>query len=190
MFPPGLKRRGGGGGGGGGGGNWTAIGLCIIHFIEGILSFDVYTWKGGGCSRKEEGCCTPLPPFGGNTARVKTLWYHCRFSPHIFLKREGSYKNRLKWRLDYLLLKKAVIFSPFFPLPLIFFLFLSPSPFLFSYFLLVHFSHLSIFASCCTYIQREGVRVFLQVYKEMDIAINLGSEFAKSLLKHPNIVVS
>jgi phospholipase D1/2 len=29
-------------------------------------------------------------------------------SPHIFLKREGGYRKRLQWRLDNLLLKKAV----------------------------------------------------------------------------------
>ncbi|CAI8009389.1 Phospholipase D2 [Geodia barretti] len=65
-----------------------------------------------------------------------------QFSPHILLKREGSHKNRLKWRLDYLLLKKA----------------------------------------------GEGVRVFLQAYKELELAIQLGSEYAQKLLKHPNVV--
>ena len=42
AFHPGLERRGERGFG------QLAIGLCIIHFIEGILYFDVYTWKEGG----------------------------------------------------------------------------------------------------------------------------------------------
>ena len=40
------------------------------------------------------------------------------------------------------------------------------------------------------FLQREGVRVFLQVYKELELAIQLGSEYAQNLLEHPNIVVS
>jgi phospholipase D1/2 len=65
-----------------------------------------------------------------------------QISPHIFLKRRGSYKNRLEWRLDNLLLKKA----------------------------------------------REGVRIFLLIYKELELAIQLGSEYALHTLEHPNIV--
>ena len=34
------------------------------------------------------------------------------------------------------------------------------------------------------------MRVFLQVYKELELAIQLGSEYAQKLLKHPNVVVS
>ena len=37
--------------------------------------------------------------------------------------------------------------------------------------------------------QREGVRVYIQIYKEVTVAIVLGSEYAKEELKHPNIVV-
>ena len=33
---------------------------------------------------------------------------HHRLNPHIYLKRKGSYKYREQWRLDNLLLKKAV----------------------------------------------------------------------------------
>ena len=45
------------------GGIWAA--LCIVHFIEGILSFDVYTWK-EGVLQERRGVLHPLP-FGGNT---------------------------------------------------------------------------------------------------------------------------
>ena len=34
------------------------------------------------------------------------------------------------------------------------------------------------------------MRVFLQVYKELELAIQLGSEYAQKLLKHPNVMVS
>ena len=39
IFSPRIKKNGGGGG--------SAISLCLVHFIEGILSFDVCTWKEG-----------------------------------------------------------------------------------------------------------------------------------------------
>ena len=38
--------------------------------------------------------------------------------------------------------------------------------------------------------QNEGVRVYIQLYKEVLLAIDLGSEFVTQVLKHPNIVVS
>ena len=50
----------------------------MVHFIEG-MSFDVYSWKEGRCSRKEEGCCTPLPLYKGDIGTVRmeeaTTWY-------------------------------------------------------------------------------------------------------------------
>ena len=56
VFIPGLK-----------GGIWTAcyaIGLCIVHFVGGILSFDVYTWKEGGAPGKKRGAALHFPPLG------------------------------------------------------------------------------------------------------------------------------
>ena len=44
-----------------------------------------------------------------HTQTISNLHSTNRISPHIFLKREGGYKERLQWRLDNLLLKKAVI---------------------------------------------------------------------------------
>lgn len=38
--------------------------------------------------------------------------------------------------------------------------------------------------------QNEGVKIFIQLYKEFEPALSLGSEFAQNVLKHPNIVVS
>ena len=38
--------------------------------------------------------------------------------------------------------------------------------------------------------QSEGVKIFIQLYKEFEPALSLGSEFAQNVLKHPNIVVS
>ena len=38
--------------------------------------------------------------------------------------------------------------------------------------------------------QNEGVKVFIQLYKEITLAVDLGSGFAVDNLKHPNIVVS
>ena len=41
-----------------------------------------------------------------------------------------------------------------------------------------------------TLTQKEGVRVYIQLYKEVLLALDLGSEFVTQVLKHPNIVVS
>ena len=48
----------------------------------------------------------------------------------------------------------------------------------------------SLYSTVSVYMQNEGVRVFIQVYKELELAIQLGSEYAQKILKHPNIVVS
>ncbi len=37
--------------------------------------------------------------------------------------------------------------------------------------------------------QREGVKVYIQLYKEVTAVIPLGSEYARDELKHPNIMV-
>lgn len=42
---------------------------------------------------------------------------------------------------------------------------------------------------CITVFQNEGVCVYIQLYKEVTLAIVLGSEFAMEELSHPNIVV-
>ena len=47
--------------------------------------------------------------------------------------------------------------------------------------------HASCFLVCLW--QGEGVRVFIQLYKEVELAIGLGSEYCQSLLRHKNIVV-
>ena len=70
MFPSGKK----GGGGGGGEEIWTAfaIGLSIVYyFIDGILSFDVYTRKEGGAPGMKQGAAHTL----GETLQVSvTTW--------------------------------------------------------------------------------------------------------------------
>ena len=40
------------------------------------------------------------------------------------------------------------------------------------------------------YMQNEGVKIFIQLYKEITLAVDLGSEFVLENLKHPNIIVS
>ena len=60
VFPPGLKRRGEGGGGFG-----QLLSYWSVHY-KFILSFDVYTWKGGGAP-KRRGVLHSPSPFGGNT---------------------------------------------------------------------------------------------------------------------------
>ena len=42
----------------------------------------------------------------------------------------------------------------------------------------------------CFYLKREGVKVYIQLYKELTLAVELGSEFTVNTLNHPNIVVS
>ena len=39
------------------------------------------------------------------------------------------------------------------------------------------------------YMQNEGVKIFIQLYKEITLAVDLGSGFALENLKHPNIIV-
>ena len=39
-------------------------------------------------------------------------------------------------------------------------------------------------------VQNEGVRVFIQLYKEIPLALDLASEYAQQVLGHHNIVVS
>ena len=51
---PRIKKKGGG-----------DLDSCLCIF-EGILSFDVYTWK-------EEGGCTPLPPLGETLVILKAV---------------------------------------------------------------------------------------------------------------------
>ena len=47
------------------------------------------------------------------------------------------------------------------------------------------------FHFCCTFtFQDEGVKIFIQLYKEITLAVDLGSGFAIENLRHPNIVVS
>ena len=40
------------------------------------------------------------------------------------------------------------------------------------------------------YMQNEGVKIFIQLYKEITLAVDLGSGYALENLKHPNIIVS
>ena len=44
--------------------------------------------------------------------------------------------------------------------------------------------------SHCLFPQRDGVKIFIQIYREVELAIQLGGEYAQNVLKHPNIVVS
>ena len=40
------------------------------------------------------------------------------------------------------------------------------------------------------FLQDDGVRVYIQLYKEIQIALNLGSEYVQKVITHPNVVVS
>ena len=60
IFPR-IKKRGGG---------FNCISLCFVHFIEGYCLLMCAPGK-KGCSRIEGGCCTPLPPFEGNTTHYR-----------------------------------------------------------------------------------------------------------------------
>ena len=67
-----------------------------VHFIEGILSFDLYTWKERGCSRKKEGCTLPCRhvcltiqmcmPYHADTST-----YHHPQHPPLLCKRQFLY---------------------------------------------------------------------------------------------------
>ena len=86
-------------------------------------------------------------------------------SPQIYLKRSKGKDSihNLNFRLDKILLRKAVRFS---------------------YTVLKMTVVIVAFS-----VQREGVKVYIQIYKEVTVAIVLGSEYVKENLKHPNIVV-
>ena len=42
----------------------------------------------------------------------------------------------------------------------------------------------------CVVWQKDGVKIYIQLYKEVTLAVQLGSEFTVNILSHPNIVVS
>ena len=98
-------------------------------------------------------------------------------SPEIYMKRPVTDGN--KWRLDALLHRKAVLFP--FPKQLI-------DSSITNRVVNQLFSFLPIFFLS---VKEEGVRIFILIYKEVEMALGINSLYTKRQLasKHPNIKV-
>lgn len=118
-----------------------------------------------------------------------------RLSPEIFLKRPVVDGNM--WRLDHVLKRKAVSLNTCSNLDFSQFNLLLTHPYIILHLAVYRVLWFSQFKSCLTTFcflstQQQGVKIFVLLYKEVEVVMGLNSEYTKKTLMglHSNIRVS